>query len=147
MTHIVLGTLTLDGGIVCNDWADLLQSPPKRGQNRLVPGQAGRVVRPRVMDEMRAALPVRLKGWLNVDGTLYAGDPHDNVYALWDVLRGVCDVTVPQTLQLVTGAGTFTGECVVEELTAPKFETPTLAAAVIDVTFAGGPLDFTPPAP
>lgn len=138
--YVKIGTLILrTRGIECFDWSDVLQRPAKRGQNRAVPGVAGRRFRPRVNDEVRAVLPVRLNG--AYDGnTLFTGDRHLKVYDHFKTVAAVADVGTVQTLTFVRGATTTAVDCVVEELTAPNFETPSIAVVVLGVTLPNGPM-------
>lgn len=138
--YLQIGSLRLDGGIRCLDWSDLFASPPKRGQNRPIPGETGSAVRSRVVPEARVALVLQLFGNLNVDGTAFAGDQEENVYTLFNSLRAVADVTTTQTLQFV-GRGVSV-DCIVEELTSPRFQAPRFARCVLDITLPDGPVDL-----
>jgi hypothetical protein len=138
--NITIGSLTLTGGIQCYDWSELLASPAKVGRDRRIPGVPGVSARPRVVPELRAALSIRFLGYLNANGTPYVGDAHENVYTLIAALRAVADVTSVQTLQF---PGADNADVIVEELTPPRFETPSIATAVLDLTLVDGPLDFS----
>jgi len=140
--YLQIGTLRLDGGIRCVDWSDLFASPPKRGSNRIIAGEAGRYARTRVMDEARVGLVLQLYGTLNVDGTAFTGDQAENVYTLFNTLRAIADETDTQTLQFV-GRGVSV-DCIVEELTSPRFQAPRFARCVLDITLPDGPVDLDP---
>lgn len=121
--YISLGGVAFrSAAIRCYDWSDLLQSPPKRGSNRVIAGEAGRFARTRVADELRAGLAFRVHGqWDHPAGGAHAGDPHANVYTLLNTLRGVCDDPEVQQLQLVGVMGASV-DCIVEEMGPPTFE-------------------------
>lgn len=138
--YLQIGTLRLDGGIRCLDWSDLFASPPKRGSNRIIAGETGRYARTRVQDEARVGLVLQLYGNLNVDGTAFAGDATENIYTLFNSLRAVADTTSTQTLQFV-GRGVSV-DCIVEELTSPRFQSPRYARCVLDLTLPDGPVDL-----
>jgi hypothetical protein len=142
--YVTIGTLVLrTRGIDCFDWSDLFRVT-KAGANRRIPQQTGRAVRPRFLDEVRAALPVRLNGFFDADGDPYVGDPHDNVYSLFGILQAVAAVNTPQVLSFTRPSGSVTANCIVEELGGLTFVTPELATVVLDVTLPGGPLELTP---
>jgi hypothetical protein len=126
----------------CYDWSDLLKSPSKRGSNRVIAGEEGRLARVRVGDELRAGLRFRVSGrWQHPSGDPFTGDPHENMYDLLGVLRGVCDEPDVQQLQLVGVMGSSV-DCIVEEMGPPRFESPTVATLVVDVTLPDGPVDL-----
>jgi hypothetical protein len=139
------GTRAIHG----HDWSGLLRVS-KRGQNRVVPGQHGSIVRPRYKAELRAALPLRIDGRWTDDSLPRAGGPDDwaaaaeTLYA--DVLAAV-KVDVPQTLTLHLRSGPVTADCLVEEATVPSWPSPWRASLRLDVTLPDGPLDLTPAAP
>jgi hypothetical protein len=133
MPTVTLGGLTLRGDITCYDWADLFKTS-KRGANRPIPGTAGRAVRVRVTDEVRAGLAIRI-----------IGATHDDVYTHLATLQTVCAVNGPQDLTFVWAGGSVTVACVVEEMGPPTFLAPQVATLVVDVTLPDGPLDLTPP--
>jgi hypothetical protein len=142
-TYIVLGSLVCRTyGIDCTDWSALLRSP-KRGQDRIIPQQAGVAVRPRFPAAVRAGLPFTLNGMFNADGTFASGDPHDNVYTLLATLRETCDALEPITLQLVRPTVTVVSRCIVEEVGDPDFPTAGIGKLVVDVTLPDGPLDLS----
>jgi hypothetical protein len=134
MVTLTIGTFTFADPIFCYDWSDLLKGGAKRGGNRPVPGVAGRAVRPRVADEVRAGLAVRI-----------IADTHQDVYGHLATLRAVCDVNVPQTLTLNWGTGSASADCIVEEMGPPSFQTPTICTLVVDVTLPDGPLNLASP--
>jgi len=140
-TYISLGGVAFRSqAIVCYDWSDLLKSPPKRGSNRTIAGEAGRYARTRVADELRAGLAFRVQGqWEHPAGGAHAGDPHANVYTLLDVLRGVCDTATVQQLQLV-GVMAGSVDAIVEEMGPPTFQSYGIATLVVDVTLPDGPV-------
>lgn len=138
--YLQIGTLRLDGGIRCLDWSDLFASPPKRGSNRVIAGETGRLARARVMDEARVALVLQLYGTLNVNGTAFGGDQAENVYTLFNSLRAIADEPDVQTLAFV-GRGVSV-DCIVEELTSPQFQAPRFARCVLDITLPDGPVDL-----
>ena len=140
--YLQIGSLRLDGGIRCLDWSDLFASPPKRGSNRIIAGETGRFARTRVMDEARVALVLQLYGTLNVNGTAFTGDQAENVYTLFNSLRAIADLTTVQALSFV-GRGVTTVDCIVEELTSPRFQAPRFARCVLDVTLPDGPVDLS----
>jgi hypothetical protein len=128
--------------IRCSDWSDLLKSPPKRGSNRVIAGEEGRLPRTRVPDELRAGLQFRIQGrWNHPAGTAHTGDRHANMYTLLNVLRGVCDDPDVQQLQLV-GVMSGSVDCIVEEMGPPNFPAPWVATLVVDVTLPDGPVDL-----
>lgn len=126
-------TITLGGLVLpCYDWSDLLKGAAKRGTDRIVPGVAGRAVRPRVSDALEAGLALR-----------YIADNHADVYVRLATLRAVCDVNVPQDLVFDWGAGSTTVDCIVEEMGPPTFRSDRIVTLVVDVTLPDGPLDLT----
>lgn len=140
-TYISLGGVAFrSAAIRCYDWSDLLKSPPKRGSNRTIASEAGRYARTRVTDELRAGLAFRIHGqWDHPAGGATAGDPHANVYTLLDTLRGVCDDTEVQQLQLV-GVMASSVDCIVEEMGPPTFQSYSIATLIVDVTLPDGPV-------
>ena len=140
--YVQIGTLILrTRAIECFDWSDLFQRS-KRGDNRTLPGVAGRAVRPRVSDQVRAALPVRLNGAFVVNAA-YAGDRHLKVYDHLADVAAVADVTTTQTLTFYYGVSSVAVDCQVEEMTAPNFLTPSLAVVTLSVTLPDGPISLT----
>ena len=142
--HISLaGTAFPSPALRCYDWSDLLKSPPKRGSNRVIAGETGRLARNRVADEARVALRWRVNGrYQHPTGAEFVGDDaarHSNVYTLLGVLRALADDPEPQQLQLVGVMGSSV-DCLVEEMTAPSFESPWVATFVLDVTLPDGPI-------
>ena len=139
--------LTLDGvglrtrAIDCFDWSDLFQRP-YRGVNRVAPGQVGSKVRPRVADEVAAALPVRLNGGYD-DNTWLGGDDqtqHSRLIGHLDVLHGIGPGVVD--LEFVWADGSTTVDCLVDAFGTPRFDTPGLAVVVIEVTLPDGPMSL-----
>lgn len=141
--YVQIATLVLRTRAVdCYDWSDLFQQPAKRGQDRVIPGTAGRVVRPRQADRVRAALPVRLNG-AYVDNTVTAGDTHRRVYDHLADLDAIVAVTGTQTLTFhYDGTTSVTATCIVEGATAPTFDSHSIARVVLDMTLPSGPLDL-----
>jgi hypothetical protein len=129
MTTLTLGSFEFGGAVVCYDWSDLLKGGAKRGANRRVPGVGGSKVRPRVQDEVRAGLAVRI---LAVS--------HAGVYVHLAALRAVCDATWPLTLTLDWGDGEASAQAIVEEMGPPTFQAPNICTLVVDVTLPDGPL-------
>ena len=141
--YISIGSLILrTRAIDCYDWSDLLQQPPKRGQDRPIPGVDGRAVRPRKNDALRAALPVRLNGSYT-GNTRYTGDRHLKVYDHLEDLAAVTGDGTTQNLSLVRPAGTVTVDCIVESSSAPNFLSGWIAIVVLDVTLPDGPISLT----
>ena len=138
--YVQIGTLILrTRAIDCHDWSDLFQTV-KRGEDRVIPGVAGRAVRPRQLDHVRAALPVRLNGAYLVNHWT-AGDAHRRVYDHLADLDAVVSVLGAQTLTFhYDGSTSQVADCIVEGVTAPTFDTPSVARVVLDVTLPGGPL-------
>lgn len=140
-TYISLGGVAFRSqAIICYDWSDLLKSGPKRGSNRPIAGEAGRLARTRVQDELRAGLAFRIGGrFQHPSGGRFVGDAHANMYTLLDTLRDVCDTTTVQQLQLV-GVMASSVDCIVEEMGAPRFRGPHVATLIVDVTLPDGPV-------
>ena len=138
--YVQIGTLILrTRAIDCFDWSDLFQTS-KRGQDRVVPGVAGRAVRPRQLDAVRAALPVRLNGAYVVN-TWTAGDAHRRVYDHLADLDAIVSVLGVQTLTFHYDSSIAgSADCIVEGATAPTFDTPSVARVVLDVTLPNAPL-------
>ena len=141
-TYVTVGTTVLrTRAMDCTDWSDLLASP-RRGRDRIVPGESGAKVRPRVSDVVRAALPVRLHGGYNVNswvgGTVE--EQHSRVYAHLNVLHGLLSET---SLTFTWPDGSDSVSCVVESVEPPRFDTAAIAVVVLDVTLPDGPLDIT----
>jgi len=129
--------------IRCSDWSDLLKSGPKRGSNRVIAGEDGRLARVRVQDELRVGLQFRVQGrWQHPAGAAFTGDRHANMYTLLNVLRGVADDPEVQQLQLVGVMGSSV-DCIVEEMGPPRFDAPWIATVVLDVTLPDGPVDLS----
>jgi hypothetical protein len=143
-THITIGALILrTRAYDCWDWSDLLNHPAKRGTDRIIPGVAGRSVRPRVVDAARCVLPVRLNGDWTANNTSAGGTDiqrHERVYDHLKTLHTIVTPTTTQTLTFTYGAKSVSVSCIVEGCTAPQFETPSLATVVLDVTLPAGPL-------
>jgi hypothetical protein len=132
MATITIGSFTFDAhgsavGIVAYDWSDLVKST-KRGANRVVPQVAGRAVRGRVKDEVRAGLAVRV-----------LGSSHADVDLRLDDLEAINLDTV-QTLTLDFGTHSRSGDVIVEEIGPVTYLTPTVGSLVVDLTFPGGRL-------
>jgi len=139
---VQIGTLVLrTRAIDCFDWSDLFRRS-KRGRDRAIPGQNGVAVRSRVLDAARVALPVRLNGAFTVN-TPFVGDQHVNVYNHVRDVAAIADVNTVQTLTFVYGVNTVAADCIVEEMTAPNFRTPSLAVVTLSVTLPDGPLVLT----
>lgn len=150
-THVTVGGLLLRTfAIDCYNWSALIASPSKRGSNRPIPGVAGRAVRPRVPDELRAGLPVRVRGdWDHDTNVKVAGGPDEwtaHLYVLLGMLRDVADVVDVQTLGFTWPGGSVEVDCQVEELTAPTWVPngpPWAVTTVLDVTLPDGPIDLS----
>jgi hypothetical protein len=128
--------------IYCNDWLDLL-GLVKAGENRRVPQQTGRAVRPRYPDEVRAGLSWRINGRWNTDGTAYTGLSVPHAYLLWADLFTVAQVNTPQTASVtIEGVEMFTTSLIVEALDPPQplNGTPDILMMLMDVTLSDGPV-------
>ena len=86
---VVAGTRAIE----CFDWTDLLASPPKRGENRVIPGLHGTEVRARVRDELRASIQLRLYGEWTEDNDPVPGDAGDWMAKVYEHLATVRTVT------------------------------------------------------
>lgn len=129
--------------IRCYDWGDLLKSPPKRGSNRVIAGEPGRLARPRVADEMRVGLPFQINGrFVHPGDAPFTGNSHNNLYTLLAALRVVCDVGTVQQLRLV-GAMAASVDCIVEEMGPPTFQADDIVSLVVDVTLPGGAVTYS----
>jgi hypothetical protein len=135
------GTRAIHG----HDWSGLWRVS-KRGQNRVIPQTAGRAVRPRYLDELRAALPLRIDGRWTDDNLPRAGGPDDWAAAaemLYADVLAAATVDGPQTLTLHLRSGPVTAGCLVEEATVPSWPAPWRATLRLDVTLPDGPLDLS----
>lgn len=141
-TYITLGGLNCGTkGIDCYDWSDLLSGAPKRGQNRVLPDLPGRELRPKLPDEMRAALQFRLRGDYTTNGTYINADEdtwHQNIYSRLSTLRSIANSTETKTIQLITPLTQIQNVCQIEEMGKPRFLNPWIVNVVVDLTIPTG---------
>jgi hypothetical protein len=144
-SYVTIGAVDYrSSAIYCFDWTDLL-GIVKAGENRRVPQQTGRAVRPRYLDEVRAGLLWRINGRWNTDGTAYTGASVPHAYLLWETLAAVSHVNVPQTLSVtIEGVETFATSLIVEALDPPQpvNGTPDILTVLMDVTLPDGPITW-----
>ena len=143
-SYVTLGsTAYRSQALYCYDWLDLL-GIVKAGENRRVPQKAGRAVRERYLDEVRAGLAWRAQGRWNLDGTPYAGvSSVANTYQLWAVLNDAAQVNVPQPCTVtIEGVTVFSTSLIVEALDppVPADGTPDIVTMLMDVTLSDGPV-------
>jgi hypothetical protein len=146
VSYVTLGgTAFRSKAIYCYDWLDLLGTV-KVGENRRIPQQPGRAVRPRYQDETRAGLAFRIQGRWNLNNTPYTGSSVAHTYQLWATLDGLAQVNVPQPCTVTIDSTTvFSTSLIVEALDppVPANGTPDIVTVLMDVTLPGGPITTT----
>jgi hypothetical protein len=141
--YAYLGGLLLgSAGIDVIDMDDLLADPRKRGGNRPVPGVQGQAVRPRVADQLSAAIEVHLYGEWTQDGVrVPEPDRVAQMYGHLAALRQVTAATWVQELEVhLTPTVTFTVDCQVESGGSLIRLNPSSGKVVLELTLPDGPL-------
>lgn len=149
--YVTLGGLAMRSlAIESWDWSDLLQDAPKRGANRVIPGQDGTEVRPRTRGEVRAVLQVRVSGgYTTANAVVTPENRQAQFYENLKALRAVTSVTGVQTVSLVTGVKepdpstaivTYSGDVIVEGGGTPKYLNTYTVELALDLTLPNGAL-------
>jgi hypothetical protein len=141
--YAVLGGLLFgSAGIDVIDMDDLFTDPNKRGANRPVPGVPGRRIRPRVADQVSAAIEVHLYGEWTQDGDrVPETDRVGQMYGHLAALRQVTAATWVQELEVhLTPMVTFTVDCQVESGGSLIRLNPSSGKVVLELTLPDGPL-------
>lgn len=135
--------LALDGAWVVEDPTPLLGQGPFRGDDRVLPGVAGKSKRARVLDAYDVLLPMFVFGKKNQAGTAYAderlGLKANIAYLRTNLLTGATN-----TLTLTfSDASTVSGDCVANDLVVPGAYDGLrglVARCVLDLTILDGKL-------
>lgn len=150
--YVGLHTLTMAGpAILCFDWSDLLADAPKRGEDTVIPELHGREPYPRMRDEGRVALDVRISGeWTGGGARLPATDYSRTAwvmmfYAHLQTLRAVTDRTGLTEVKLTRPGGIVTtAQAFIEDGGTPEFLNPWTAELTIDLTLPDGRFPLVP---
>jgi len=143
-TYVTLGGLHLGNlAIDCYDWSSLFAVPSKRGKNRVLPGQSGREARPRINEEFRAGLAIRLRGdYTDNNEVIYDTEANwaTNIYARLSTLQATCMVNTIETLTFTAPSISLSADAQIEEMGPPDFRNPWIITLVVDLTLPNGPI-------
>lgn len=136
--------LNLAGCWECVDYSQMYDSPPVVGENRPIPGVAGRLAQVHEEDERAVSLPMVFFGAANYAGTPYAdervGVRSNLAYFRTNIMRPGSAATRAVTFHRLDGTTTETGSVVVIPPLQVAFSGPTLARAVLTFVIPAGVL-------
>lgn len=132
--------LSIEGAWRILDYTPLLQGRPKRGDDRIVPGAAGRTGYDREYDEVTHRLRMDIFGWNDETGAAHP-NKITGLEANVDYLNdNVVDGLTVKTATLHLPGGNRTGSVYVEDLILGERKAPTWIRAALVVTIPAGRL-------
>jgi hypothetical protein len=141
--EFVDGSSTLHCGtraIRCRDWSGLFSVGPSRGQNRPIPGVAGRRKRTHVRDELSVTLQFQVNGAFDDDGVPQPSGLRARCLGYVDDVRTFLDDADGRQLEvrLTTVDGTSTGDVTFEDMSRIRFPASWIAEFEVLVTLPDG---------
>jgi hypothetical protein len=137
--------LNLDGCWECDDYSDMYDAPPVLGEDRHIPGVAGRLAVAREEDEAVKSLPMKFMGIKDHSGAAHT-DPRIGLrvnldYFRTNIVRPLSGHTTRAvTFHLLDGSTTKTGNVIVEPPLQVAFQGPVLARGVLRIVIPAGML-------
>ena len=126
--------------INCRDWSGLFAVGDSRGNNRIIPGTAGRRQRNHVRDELAVELTFQVNGAYDDDGAPQTTNLRGRCLGFVDDVRTFLDGATGRQLEvrLTTDVGSETGDVTFQAMSRIRFPVPWIADFEVLVTLPDG---------